>query len=144
MPYSYLENRIAGGVAADDHYWEGLEEGRFRLPRCAECKIWIWPAHWRCGTCGSWETEWQDVDPVGILYSYTRTWYAFDRIKEREGQVPYVVALAEIPAAGNTRVIGMLKGDESALRIGAPVRGEIDPPSPLSKGYATIRWVIVP
>jgi uncharacterized OB-fold protein len=142
VQYSYLDNRVPGGIAADDRYWEGLEEGRFLLPRCPGCQRWIWPAHWRCGECGSWEIGWEDVEPVGTVYAWTRTWYSFDRIKERADQIPYVVVLAEIPAAGGTRVLGVLKGDESGLRIGAPVAGEIDPPAPAAKGYATIRWKI--
>jgi hypothetical protein len=142
VPYSFEENRIVGGAGADDTYWAGLEDGRFLLSRCAECKTWIWPANWRCGECGSWELDWTDVEPVGTVYGYTRTWYPFDRVPERAAQVPYVVVLAEIPGAGNTRVLGMLKGDEEGLRIGAPVHGVIDPPTPEAKGHAAIRWVL--
>ncbi|ODU07663.1 MAG: hypothetical protein ABS81_00800 [Pseudonocardia sp. SCN 72-86] len=142
MPYSYKENRIVGGAGADDTYWEGLEDGKFKLSRCAECRTWIWPASWRCGTCGSWELDWTDVEPVGTVYAYTRTWYPFDRVPERAAQVPYVVVLAELPDAGNTRVLGVLKGDETGLRVGAAVRGEIDSPTPEAKGHAAIRWVL--
>ena len=56
--------------------------------------------------------------------------------------VPYVLVLCELPQAGNRRVLGVLKGTEEGLRIGAPVHGVIDPPAPESKGYATIRWVL--
>ena len=140
MKYSFADHRMTGGVAADARYWEGLEEGRFLLPRCAGCERWSWPAHWRCGECGSWEMNWVDVEPVGTVYSWTRTWLSFDRVRERADQVPYVVALTEIPAADGARVLGVWLGDESALRIGAPVRGVIDPPSPRSKFHAAIRW----
>jgi uncharacterized OB-fold protein len=140
MTYRFYENRIAGGVAADDRYWESLEEGEFRVPRCDGCERWMWPAHWRCGECGSWDISWQSVDPLGTVYSWTRTWYAFDRVAERADQVPYVVVLTELPQAGGIRILGVLRGDESGLRIGAPVTGSIDPPSPRSKGYASIRW----
>lgn len=142
VEYSFRKNRIIGGIGADDKYWEGLEEGEFRLCRCAECKQWMWPAHWRCGKCGSWEQEWVALEPVGTVFSWTRTWYSFDRVRERAEDVPYVVILAEMPAAGGARVIGVLKGSEEGLRIGAPVRGSIDPPSEKSKGYAAIRWSI--
>jgi uncharacterized OB-fold protein len=140
MDYSFYTNRIPGGIAADDRYWESLEEGTFRLSRCAGCREWMWPAHWRCGECGSWEVTWEDVEPVGSVYSWTRTWYAFDRIAERADDVPYVVVLVELPHAGGARILGVLKGDDTALRIGAPVTGSIDPPSSKTKGYATIRW----
>lgn len=140
MGYSFEQNRILGGVAADDGYWAALEDDEFRLPRCADCATWRWPAHWRCGHCGCWEQEWAPVEPVGAVYSWTRTWYAFDRTAERAGDVPYVVVLAQIPAAGGARVLGTLAGGADGLRIGAPVRGLIDPPSAKTKGHAAIRW----
>lgn len=140
MQYSFRTHRVAGGIGADDRYWEALEEGAFELPRCADCKRWMWPAHYRCGRCGCWQLLWEPVDPVGTVYAWTRCWYTFDRTAERAPDVPYVVVLAEIPAAGNARVTGVLRGAEERLRIGVPVRGRIDAPSAKTKGYATIRW----
>lgn len=100
----------------------------------------MWPAHYRCGDCGSWEQDWVDVEPVGAVYSWTRSWYAFERTRERADALPYVVILTELPQAGGARVLGVLQGDDSGLRIGAPVRGRIDPPSATTKGYPAIRW----
>jgi len=140
VQYSFHTHRITGGIGADDRYWEALEEGIFELPRCADCKRWMWPAHFRCGQCGCWQVLWEPVDPVGTVYAWTRCWYTFDRTTERAPEVPYVVVLAEIPAADGARVIGVLRGPEEQLRIGAPVRGHIDAPSAKTKGYAAIRW----
>lgn len=136
------ETTITGGIGADRGYWDGLAAGEFRLPRCPDCGTWRWPAHFRCGRCGGWEQEWVAVEPVGSVYTWTRSWYAFDRTKERAEDVPYVVVLAEIPAAGNARVLGVLKGTEDGLRVGAPVTGSIDPPSGRSKGYPAVRWAL--
>ena len=133
---------ILGGVAADQGYWEALEAGEFRMPRCPDCRTWRWPAHYRCGHCGGWEQEWIEVEPVGRVYSWTRSHYAFDRTQERSEDVPYVVVLAEIPAAGGARVLGVLAGSEDGLAVGAPVTGRIDPPSAKSKGYPAIRWAL--
>lgn len=135
--------RLSGGIAADGPYWDGLAEGKFLLPRCAACKTWIWPANHRCAGCGSWEMEWIDLKPEGTVYSWTRSWISSDTIPERAADVPYVVVLAEIPAADNARVFGVLAGGDSGLAIDAPVRGIIDPPSAKTKGYATIRWQII-
>lgn len=134
--------KISGGIGADGPYWSGLAEGRFTLCRCASCGAWMWPAHHRCGKCGSWEQAWAEVAPEGRVYSWTRTWYGFDRTRERADGLPYVVILAEIPAADGARVLGVLEGDEDGLRIGAPVTGRILPPSPKSKGYPSIVWVL--
>jgi uncharacterized OB-fold protein len=143
VEYSFQAHRISGGIGADDRFWESLEEGRFRLPRCADCKRWMWPAHYRCGFCGSWEQLWEEVEPAGAVYSWTRSWYAFDRTRERAEDVPYVVVVAELPEAGGARVAGVLDGPEDGLRVGRPVRGHIDPPSAKSLGYAAVRWSLV-
>jgi uncharacterized OB-fold protein len=142
MEYSFERNRIVGGIGADDGYWRGLEEGEFRLPRCASCKRWFWPATFRCGQCGSWEFEWVAVEPRGTVYAWTRARLPFERCIERAEDLPFVTVLAEVPHAGNARVMGVLKGGERDLRIGAPVRGEILPPTAKAKGYASIVWAI--
>lgn len=140
MTYSFERNKIVGAIGADDEFWRGLEDGVFQLSRCASCKTWIWPAHHRCGTCGSWDLEWVALEPVGKVFTYTRTRYVFDRVSERGEDVPYVTVVAEIPEAGNVRVMGVLAGDESGLAIGATVRGVIMPPSAKTKNYPSICW----
>jgi len=143
LDYSFLKHKITGAIEADDEYWRSLEEGVFKLPQCASCKTWTWPAHFRCGRCGSWEFVWTALEPKGRIFTWTRTHYAFDRVLERKAQVPYVTVVAEIPHAANVRVMGVLKGDDRALRIGMPVTGTIEPPSAVSKGYPSIRWEMV-
>lgn len=140
MPYSFEQHKIVGAIQADDEYWRGLEDGVFQLSRCASCKTWVWPAHHRCGTCGAWELEWVALEPVGKIFTYTRTRYNFDRVSERAEDVPFVTVVAEIPAADNVRVMGVLTGDESGLAIGATVRGIILPPSPKTKNYPSLCW----
>ena len=134
--------RIVGGIGADQQFWDALGRGEFRLPRCAQCQRWYWPAHWRCGACGSWDFDWVEREARGVVYSWTRTWYAFDRIKERAEDVPYVVVLAEVADSGGARVMGVLEGSEDGLRIGAAVVGSIRPPSLKSKGYPSIAWTL--
>lgn len=140
MEYEYEKRRIVGGIGADDEYWRGLERGQFLLPRCAGCGTWMWPAHFRCGACGCWDMDWQQVAPKGTIYSWTRSWYAFERVKERTPDLPYVTALVEIEGAGGARVMGILAGDEADLRVGATVTGEILPPADKSKGYPSVVW----
>ena len=70
MGYSFQAHRINGGINADEKYWEYLEDGQFRLPRCSGCARWVWPAHFRCGECGSWELEWVEQDPAGSVFTY--------------------------------------------------------------------------
>ena len=62
MEYSFEKHKILGAIEADDKYWRSLEEGEFKLPRCASCRHWTWPAHFRCGRCGYVYTDDPDVD----------------------------------------------------------------------------------
>ncbi|MFV0307483.1 MAG: Zn-ribbon domain-containing OB-fold protein [Desertimonas sp.] len=139
---SEATQRIVGGIGEDAPYWEALGRGVFALPVCAGCGRVTWPAHVRCGACGSWEFEWPEREAVGAIYSWTRTWYGFDRTKERADDIPYVTAVVEVDGADGARVIGVLQGDESNLAMGARVRGQILPPSPKSKGYPSIVWIL--
>lgn len=143
MEYSFEKHKITGAIEADDQFWRALEEGEFKLPRCSSCKRWTWPAHFRCGQCGSWDFEWVALAPKGTIFAWTRTHYAFDRVLERKQDIPYVTIVAEIPEAANVRVMGMLKGEDSDLHTGMQVRGTIDPPSAKSKWYPSIRWEVV-
>lgn len=75
--------RIRGGIGADEQYWAALERSAFKLLCCSSCHIWMWPAHFRYGHCGSWEIAWEDVEPVGTIYTWARNHAVSDLIKER-------------------------------------------------------------
>ena len=134
--------RIRGGIGADEEYWAALERGEFKLSRCSSCHTWMWPAHFRCGHCGSWEIAWEDVEPVGTIYTWTRNHAVSDVIKERRADLPYIAVLVELPQAGGARVAGVLLGDGAKVRIGAAVRGVVQPPDARARGYATMAWEI--
>lgn len=85
-----------------------------------------------------------DRELRGTLYAWTRTYMAFETVRERADDVPYTVGVVEIPDTGGARVIGILDGDTEHVRIGRPVRGVIDPPCEKTKGYATVRWILDP
>lgn len=133
---------ISGGINADAPFWEYLADGELRLSRCVDCRRWMWPAHYRCGACGSWDIGWDQLEPVGSVYSWTRTWYPFDRTQGRAEDLPFVVVLAEVDGSDGARVLGVLGGDESSLAVGARLHGEIQPPSAKSLGYPSIVWTL--
>lgn len=135
--------RIKGGIGADEGYWQALERGGFAISRCAGCKTWMWPAHFRCGHCGSWDIIWEEVAPEGTVYTYTRNHAVSDVIAERRVQLPFVTLLVELPQAGGARVAGVLQGSDAGLRIGARVRGHIRPADAISKDYTTMVWELV-
>lgn len=132
--------RIRGGIGADDPFWDALEQGDFVAPRCAGCNEWMWPAHYRCGKCGSWELKWQSIEQSGILYTWTRNHAVGELLKERREDLPYVTVLVELPQAGAIRISGALEGSEDGLSIGSKLTGRIRPGDAKSKGYATMVW----
>jgi uncharacterized protein len=133
------QERFRGGIAADGRYWEALDQGEFRLCRCAGCGRWMVPAHFRCGACGSWDQDWPLVEPVGTIYSWTRTHMPFPRTEARAGDVPFVTVLVEVDGTDGGKIFGIY--DETAPpRIGARARGRIRPGDEKSFGYPTIEW----
>ena len=148
MDYSFKRNKLVGFFDAGDEFWEGLEEGVLRLSRCENCKRWLWEAQhgsptYRCGECGCWDQEWVEVQLAGTVYAWIRTNQVFEGVTERKDDLPYITIETEVGGPGGPRVVGTLKGPEEGLRVGARVRGDIDPPSERTKGYAAVRWSLV-
>jgi len=122
----------------DRPHWEGLRSGEVRVQRCARCGHWIWAPQPACPRCHGFDLTWPAVEPAGTVYSWTRTWQPFT--PELSGHLPFVVVLAELPAAGRRRLLAVLRdGDGADVRIGQPVRGEIDPPS-CPGAWPVLRW----
>lgn len=122
----------------DAPHWEGLRAGVLQLPQCTECQAWVWSPRPICPHCHSFEMGWQQVEPVGTVYSWTRTWQPFT--PESTGHLPYVVVLVELPEAGGRRVMGVLAhADGLTPAIGTPVRGRIEQP-PDDGHWPLIRW----
>jgi uncharacterized OB-fold protein len=122
----------------DAEHWRGLQRGEYLLPQCPECSTWTWPAEPRCRVCGHFGAAWVETTLTGTVYSWTKTWYPF--VAERAGELPYVTVLVELPGAGNARVLGIFDGDESKLRLGAPLGGRIVPPSSSTFGLHSVTW----
>jgi uncharacterized OB-fold protein len=122
----------------DRAFWDGLAGGRLMLQRCAACGRWIWPAQWACPSCHAFDPPWEEVEPVGTVFTWTRTWQRFT--PEFAELVPYVnvvVALDAVPI----RLLGLLLGDDAVDPvIGDRVCGVIQPPSELTGGAAVLRW----
>lgn len=122
----------------DEPHWLALRSGRLELQRCQSCETWIWSPCPACPNCHSFDIGWRQVEPVGTIYSWTRTWQPF--FAESRGHLPYVTVLVELPAAGGRRVIGVLDADDGDTpRIGAAVRGIIEQP-PDDSHWPLLRW----
>jgi uncharacterized OB-fold protein len=125
-------------VRVDFPYWEGLGKGELLIQRCEGCRRWQWPADWRCPECGGYDFAWEQVEPLGTVYSWIRTHHSF--VPTYADLVPYVNVLVELPAAGGARLMGLLTGDEEGLKTGAAVKGEFQPPSERTIGLPVLTW----
>jgi len=126
----------------DAAHWEGLRAGTLLLQRCRRCATWVWSPRPICPACHSFDLTFEAVDPVGTIYSWTRTWQPFS--EEATGHLPYVVVVVELPAAGARRVLGVLAhADGLTPRIGAAVRGVIEQP-PDARYWPLVRWHLDP
>lgn len=128
------------GPYADDldlPYWEGLRAGELRLQRCGECGLWIWGPRWMCGQCQAFDPEWVAVEPLGRVFSWSRTWHSF--IPDLAGDLPFVTVLVELPHAGGRRVLGLLAEDgNTPIAIGDPVSGLIQHAA--DSPWPVLRW----
>lgn len=134
----WIEQTGPSDDGLDAPHWEGLREDRLLLQRCARCEAWVWSPRPICPSCHSFDMGWQEVAPVGNLYSWTRTWQPFTA--ESTGHLPYVLVLVEIPAADGCRVLGVLADSDGVTpRIGSLLRGSIEqPPDP--RYWPLVRW----
>lgn len=149
MEYAFRKQKLVGFIDHGDEFWESLEEGVFRLPKCRGCKRWMWESNYgggptvRCGECGCWELDWVEVEPKGIVYAWAKSNRAYPGAEARAEDVPYTSLEVEVGGVGGPRVIGVFEGGQEAdLRVDAEVFGKINPPSEKSRGYASIGWVL--
>ena len=125
-------------TGADEPYWAGCLEGQIKLPRCTGCGEWHWPAVWRCAECGGWEHEWVTVAGEGNVYSWTRTWHRFAGTEAFK--TPYVSLVVSLPDAGGIRLMGVLEGEDSHVRIGDPVSADVGVINVAGRSMPVLRW----
>jgi uncharacterized OB-fold protein len=99
-------------------FWEGLEAGLLRTTFCDSCAQPTFPPKPICPNCWSHDVHWEQIDPVGSLYSWTRI-HAGPAAFEEE--LPYAVGVVDL--AMGLRVACRLHGqDERAWHCEMPVR----------------------
>jgi len=99
-------------------YWDGLNEGRLRLQRCADCgKIRHYPRP-MCDACWSMNVDWVDASGRGTVHSWTITHYAFH--PGFKGELPYTLLTADLDEGVRmmTRIVDAAPGQ---VEIGLPV-----------------------
>jgi uncharacterized protein len=69
-----------------------------------------------CYHCGSWNTDWRDVDGAGTAYS----WTVIERATHPAYPVPYTVVLVNVTAAPGVRLVAHLPGRHD-ISFGQPM-----------------------
>lgn len=105
-------------------YWDGLNEHRLRLQRCADCgKVRHYPRP-MCDACYSMNVEWFDASGRGRVHSWTVTHHAFH--PGVRSDLPYTLVTVDLTEGVrmNARLRGLPPGE---LRIGMPLRVDFEP-----------------
>jgi hypothetical protein len=101
-------------------YWEGLAQERLLIQRCDACQSWVFYPRIRCTTCLSDQLRWQEVEPRGVLYTFsiahhpTAPWFPADP--------PQIVAVVEL-ANGVRMTTNVITDGPESLSIGMAVTG---------------------
>ena len=133
-----LPKPIATPDGLDASYWQGLQQNKLLLQRCASCQRFQWGPEWLCHRCHSFELSFEQVEAEGVIYSQERVWHPVHPALKDQG--PYIVVLVELPHADNVRIVGSLLGDpEQEIPMGGKVHGvfehHLDEPA-----YTLLQW----
>jgi uncharacterized OB-fold protein len=120
-------------------YHEGLRDHRLVLPHCRSCGTWTWPPDVVCWNCHTFGLDWAETRPEGRIYSWTRVWHPAR--PELASDVPYIIALVELPQASGVRLIGNLLGPgDQAVACGTPVTGVFEDSA--AGDFTLLQWTI--
>jgi uncharacterized OB-fold protein len=95
-------------------FWEGLANGEFHINWCSVCDSPFFPPAPVCPFCGDRDVSWQEVDPTGRLYSFTRQHTVAPGF-----EAPLVLGLVELDAG--PRLLAPIAAPYEDLTIGTAV-----------------------
>lgn len=138
---SYLNTGLPKPVPneLDAPFWLGLKENKLMIQRCASCKQWQWGPEWICHECLCFDLTFEEIEPLGTIYSHERIWHPAHPALNKQG--PYVVVLVELKEANNVRIIGNLLGDpHQELVIGQAVSAVFEHHPDEDPAYSLLQW----
>ena len=104
-------------------YWDGLNEHRLRLQRCADCgKVRHYPRP-MCDACHSLQVEWFNASGRGNVHSWTVTHHAFH--PGFRPDLPYTLVTVDLEEGVrmNAQLRRLAPGE---LRIGMPLKVDFE------------------
>ena len=130
---------LAEPAALYGPYWEGTRNETLNVQRNPATGVYQWPPQWITYDTQSFDIEWVEVAPKGVIYSWTRVWHPIHpAIKDA---VPYLVVIVELPHAGGIRMLGNLLGDPlQDVQIGAEVEAAFEHHNDATVPFTLVQW----
>jgi uncharacterized protein len=133
---------VPAGDGLDKPYWEGARRHELWVQRCDDCGRHQWGPEWMCHHCRSFDLDWVEVSPEGVIYSWERPHHPVHPALNAQG--PYLVVLVELPQADDLRMVGNLLGDPMQdVRIGDRVEAVFEDHDDGERPYTLVQWRVI-
>jgi len=120
-------------------FWEGLKQEVLRVQRNARTGVYQFPPQWIAHDTQTFDVEWVEVAPRGVIYSWTRVWHPVH--PALKGACPYIVVVVELPQAGGVRMLGNLLGDpRQEVVIGTDVEAVFEHHRGAEPPFSLLQW----
>jgi hypothetical protein len=105
-------------------FWEGVNQRKLLVQRCATCRRFQFPPDGSCASCSSAELSFEEVSGRGAVFSFTET-VSGARHPYFQSISPYLVGLVQLEEQEGLIFASNFPGSKYAdLEIGAPVEVE--------------------
>lgn len=124
-------------------YWEGTRAEKLIVQRNPATGVFQWPPQWIAHDTQTFDLEWAEVAPRGVIYSWTRVWHPIHPALKDAG--PYLVVVVELPHAGGIRMLGNLLGDPMQdVVIGSDVEAVFEHHDGAEPAFTLVQWRTAP
>lgn len=104
-------------------FWQGLNEDKVLLQRCADCHTWVFYPRSNCSGCLSRDLRWQEVSGSGSIYSFTIA--RRPTAPQFTGMAPQFIAVIELEQGVRLNSV-IVHAQESDLKVGLKVKPVFD------------------
>jgi uncharacterized OB-fold protein len=101
-------------------FWNATAESRLLLPRCLDCRGFIWYPRPFCPDCSSTSVEWVQASGRGTIYTFTVNRRGHADLEDYRQAGPYVLAYVELEE-GPRVLTNIVECDPDTVQIGQPV-----------------------
>jgi uncharacterized protein len=105
-------------------FWDALKEGRFVVPKCADCGDYNWSPYPACRTCLSTNQEWTEVSGRGTVYTFSAVYRGLPTFPS-----PHIWAHIELEEKPRTMTVlsNIIDCEPDDCYIGMPVQVVFEP-----------------